>query len=904
MTTGQNELRMMWLITLVMVGLSAWYLDYAIVSYICSLGFVVSVMQYINALQQPIDALSSTQHVVIQANSKVPLYISSLVAILGGFIDLKWLMGLGITTWIFFLLRWLQRLELSLQRVQQHIHSTQIPIYSEITSELKKSETDVDQVLETTPNTEKSLADYLQIWIFQGNPVLKVAIAVLVIGVILLLRFATEHWQLTLALKLGIVACVASIITLLGFKLIGQNRSFGLALEGFGLGVLFLILFFAYYNLVIPSLVIATMMFIFIMAMTLYLSFKQNSFELSVMALVVAYFAPFTLPVRDATAVELIAYYVLINIGVACLTSVKAWKILNQIAFLITAIVGGIYALIHGYTAEKSQISVLVWAHAAIFIWLGFRSSQLSIQSDTADRPRKNLLDLALIFATPLTAYGFLYLIHFNERIWQATFSLIFAVIFALCWQWTRRSQRLNMLAQSYLSLMLIFIAFIPPILLEGEWSVIGWAVEGLLIYVWALEKHLKVAHYLAMALLVMASMSGLYYLVEVNPTPREIYWTLSVCYLTVVVISQIKVKYQTQLNTVTVSFLSLLSFSASLMLFALLEDEFVSNDAHIYSLAGVVLLFALLNEIVIRQNRDWTWLIPKWSALSPLLLIAIILAIEYSQNAVMLWDSYTARWVFCLSGVILMVQWLRPLVSLNVSKEWVSVGVLASLTCASLTFIPSMPYVSMVILPLALCLWSYQQSADSHWSMLWQTHSTRLLMAAWLVCSQLLSQQSFNYYWLPILNPFDVVSLAMLAGFIWMLLQQMKAGQDRGMVAVQMVLSLLWLSSYIVLRALHMYFDTPFNSLAVWHDARVQLSLTVLWVLLAFVTMWIATIKQLKPMWILGGSILVIVTLKLVLFDLSHIGTLTRVISFLLAGGVMLLIAYIAPMPDKIEKE
>jgi uncharacterized membrane protein len=44
-------------------------------------------------------------------------------------------------------------------------------------------------------------------------------------------------------------------------------------------------------------------------------------------------------------------------------------------------------------------------------------------------------------------------------------------------------------------------------------------------------------------------------------------------------------------------------------------------------------------------------------------------------------------------------------------------------------------------------------------------------------------------------------------------------------------------------------------------------------------------------------------VTLKLVLFDLSHIGTLTRVISFLGAGLVMLIIAYIAPMPELEEK-
>ena len=63
--------------------------------------------------------------------------------------------------------------------------------------------------------------------------------------------------------------------------------------------------------------------------------------------------------------------------------------------------------------------------------------------------------------------------------------------------------------------------------------------------------------------------------------------------------------------------------------------------------------------------------------------------------------------------------------------------------------------------------------------------------------------------------------------------------------------------------------------------------------------TMSLASHKQLRSVWILGGSILVIVTLKLVLFDLSHIGTLTRVISFLGAGFVMLMIAYIAPIPE-----
>ena len=34
-------------------------------------------------------------------------------------------------------------------------------------------------------------------WMVHGNPILRVAVAVLMIGVILLLRFASEHWQLS-----------------------------------------------------------------------------------------------------------------------------------------------------------------------------------------------------------------------------------------------------------------------------------------------------------------------------------------------------------------------------------------------------------------------------------------------------------------------------------------------------------------------------------------------------------------------------------------------------------------------------------------------------------------------------------------------------------------------------------
>lgn len=898
MTTGRNELRMIWLVSLLILAGSTWYLDQRILSLFCGLGFLVSVMQYVTAVQVPTESMAQALALPIQLNSKVPLYIASIVAVIGAVTGLNWLMGLGITVWIYFLLRWLQRLEISMLSIQtalKHQSSNAIPVESPILTEQQHAKP-VAAVLDRHP---PHFIDQIQAWIFQGNPVLKVAIVILMVGVILLLRFATENWQLSLATKLSIVALVSAAVTFSGYMLQQRNRSFALALEGLGLGILFLTLFFAYYNLVIPELMLAGFFFIAIMLFTLFLSLKQESFELALMAMLIAYIAPFTVPIREATSVEFIAYYLVINLSLAILTSLRPWKILNQIAFLITAVVGGLYGLLHIQHSEKFMLTGLILAHSAVFIWLGLRFSQLLAKSDLTQFKLKPILDIALIFAAPITAYAFLYLIYFNHTMWQASLSCIFAIVFAACWLWTRRSHTIAFVAQSYLSLMLIFLALIPPIMLKGEWSVIGWALEGAFIYVWALDRNLSVARYLSMGFLLMAGASSLYYLVEMNPSPNHIFWLLSSIYLIVVLISQLKIKYQQQLNTLTVSFLSLLSFSGSLTFAMLIQDElqFQHNDA--MSILIVTIIFTLMNELICPKNKAWTWLLPKWSGIAPLMLIAIILMFDHHQNSVIVWESSYEHWSFAIATLLLARLWLHPILALQTSKEVISLGTFLSLALCSLCLMPVLPYISVVILPLLFCLWCFKQGQQSAWQPLWQSNSVIALMLAWMICSQLFSQESFKYYLFPIFNPFDLVSLGMLTAFIWILLQQVKHGRDKGLVAVMMVLSLLWLSSYIVLRALHIYLQTPLNSIEVWTNATVQLSLTVLWVLLAFITMWIATLKKLKPMWILGGSILVVVTLKLVLLDLSHTGTLTRVISFLLSGGVMLVIAYIAPMPQ-----
>ena len=898
MRKEQSEIRMIWLMVLIMVGVGAWFLEVPLLTYLCGVAFVMSLMQYVDAIQTPAMQLAENTDLAVQETSKVPLYLCSIVALVGGFMQWHFVVGLGITAWIFFFLRWLRRLENLLNRVQARFHSAATEPVPTLAAQPVQHPVEQSPATQT-PTSASGLMDQLQQWIFQGNPVLKVAILVLVIGVVLLLRFATEHWQLSLATKLAIVAGISGSVTALGYWMQTKNRSFALALEGLGLAALFLTLFFAYYNAVIPTLAIAGVCFALIMGLTLILSLKQQSVELALMAMIIAYIAPFTLPVRNATATELMAYYVVINLAVVVLSTLRPWKILNQIAFLMTVMVGGGYAFYQAEEQEKHALTVLVWVHTAIFVWLSFRFSQLMAKEDLAQFKLKPVLDIALIFAAPIVGYIFIYLIHFEEMGWQAGSSLAFAAVYAGLYQLSRNNQAVQLISQSYFSLMLIFLALVPPILLTEQWSVIGWAVEGSVIFIYALYRQSEISRYLAMGLLIVAGLSSFYYLVELNEFPREMYWGLCLSYFAVVLAANSRESFRNQLSNSTIVFHCLQMLSATAMLLVLLLDAIDSNDQLVMTLLIASSVYLLMNEMMLRCKATWTWLFPKWLGLIPVFVFALIIVIDQSKHGIIVWSSTFDRFGFAISGLILTVLWLRPLLGVRTEKEWVSFGTLTSLAMASLTLVPGMPYISVVILPLIFCAWCYWQMNNLDWKMFWQARSSLLLMATWIICSQLFTQQAFQGYILPIINPFDLVSIAMLAGFIWMLSLQIKTGLDRGIVAVLMVLSLLWLSSYMVLRALHVYLDTPFNELALWGNATVQLSLTLLWVSLAFMTMSLASRKQLRSVWILGGSILVIVTLKLVLFDLSHIGTLTRVISFLGAGFVMLVIAYIAPIPE-----
>ena len=64
------------------------------------------------------------------------------------------------------------------------------------------------------------------------------------------------------------------------------------------------------------------------------------------------------------------------------------------------------------------------------------------------------------------------------------------------------------------------------------------------------------------------------------------------------------------------------------------------------------------------------------------------------------------------------------------------------------------------------------------------------------------------------------------------------------------------------------------------------------------------ATRKGLRALWVIGAALMGVVVLKLFTIDISNIGGLTRIVSFIGVALLLLAIGYFSPVPPKHEEK
>jgi len=146
----------------------------------------------------------------------------------------------------------------------------------------------------------------------------------------------------------------------------------------------------------------------------------------------------------------------------------------------------------------------------------------------------------------------------------------------------------------------------------------------------------------------------------------------------------------------------------------------------------------------------------------------------------------------------------------------------------------------------------------------------------------------------LPLLNPMDVTSLLVLVALIhWRQLGNLRSLADTVLCG-----GIFLTANLVLLRALHFMAGVDW-SVGQWsRSLLVQASLSILWTLLAMITMLLAHRRALRPLWFAGACLLAAVVIKLIAIDLSGRGTVERIVSFVAVGLLIMLIGYLTPVP------
>jgi uncharacterized membrane protein len=158
---------------------------------------------------------------------------------------------------------------------------------------------------------------------------------------------------------------------------------------------------------------------------------------------------------------------------------------------------------------------------------------------------------------------------------------------------------------------------------------------------------------------------------------------------------------------------------------------------------------------------------------------------------------------------------------------------------------------------------------------------------------------------YVPLLNPLDLAQLAALFALAaWARALRRLAPAPAWSASARLApwaaaAAFVWLNG-VLLRTLHHWAGVPFDFATMLDSMLVQASLSIFWTVLALCAMLVATRRGLRTLWLAGAALLGVVTFKLFFVDLSNVGGIERVVSFLAVGLLLLLIGYFSPAPPK----
>ncbi|HEV7607047.1 MAG TPA: DUF2339 domain-containing protein [Steroidobacteraceae bacterium] len=722
-------------------------------------------------------------------------------------------------------------------------------------------------------------------WIASGNWPAKIGGALLVVGVGALLRYAAVNFDVHPSLKLGFGVAAAAALGFASFFVSGQarRRVFSLALGGAAFGVAYLTAYsaFALFGY-LPTMQGLGLLMLTAVGAGMF-AVSRSALSLAVLSMVGAFMAP-AFATSDPGVRVVYGYYVAISALTLLMVARRGWRPLIHLSFLFTLAGSAFFAWTADYftPASSARMFPLLAALVAVHVAMPLAERRW------ARGPVVESLDIVYLLALPLAA-ALTALAIAPSRAALATQFWWFGAIWLAASLWLFARRREGMATHALIGLLMLGFG------LAARFRDLPWELVTLAIAVAALtlaarrSSSARLHGFLAGLVLMLAAVHVIGALAPADGSA---------------------VFFNEQ-------FFERLCGAGLLMVAALtLKRLRHALDSLMLSVAVGWSCFALGAEIV-RLDLVSAWLIAHWAmALAGFaaffigrrfpaterLIVPLVLAIVVTGAIAQMNTDAKFSWVSAsIAGGALLAVALRP-VDKNQSARDGPLAVLCGPLMVAI-WVARVAHLSHAEWQLPLAV-----AAAFAASSLWIGYRAEARSVRWFNQATDIFTMAFAFI-LVAAAVFDIereTSAVLLELVCVTALVVIASWGGRRLRAAQRIVPLAVVGAALVLQANLLRWLGPPGHLDALDLARMEWPtlVSLLWASIgAALTIWARRVGS-RLQWLVGAAFLVAAATKLLLLDFGSLGQLANILAVIAAGGVFLLVGWLAPMPPAAQKQ
>ncbi len=755
-------------------------------------------------------------------------------------------------------------------------------------------------------------------WLFGGNTLVRSGIVILFIGISFLLKLAVDNGFIPIELRLAAVALGGIALLVVGWRLRDKRTEYSWALQGGGIGVLYLTIFAALKMYQLIPAGAAFPLLVAVAFLSAFIAVKQSAMPLAILGFAGGFLAPVLTSTGNGSHVGLFSYYLVLNLAIAYVAFNKSWRPLNVLGWAFTFIIGTLWGaksyVPDNFASTEPFLVIFFLLFTGIAVLFAHR--QAAKASD--------YVDATLVFGTPLVAFSLQYALLRDSRFGLAYSALALGIFYIglAWWVFNRRLETLKFLGECFLALGIGFITLTLPLALDGRWTSAAWAVEGVGLLWVGLRQNRTFPILSGLALQILAAFAfikGWGLTGYTGISNQNMYLGVGFIALSGWACGALWNKHRPEkfgLLTTVLALWGWLWWAASGLtaIGELLYSEYFMHAG----LAFIAITSVLLPYI----SRFLKW--EKLAKLSVLLMPAMLLTMLWEIVLVMFdhkhpfayYGAYS--WIGAFAAYIWLIKGdhIPSSSFLRAPLLWIAtiIGVMEwQYHLGNLVFESNVwQDLGWAIIPIAIVLgitrWQFakknvltseQQQSARTWAWVGSAPLVASLIGWFMIMSLNSSGNAAPLPYVPLINPLDItLGAVLLLLFIWHRGVNKHLGKLQSIMPVVPSIMGFTLLNGVLLRTLHHWIGTPFEWASIFTNSTVQMSFTFLWGITAFLLMLLAHKRGQRQIWLVGAALMGLVVAKLFLLDLSQHGSVERIASFIGAGLMLLVMGYFAPLP------